>query len=114
MHFKDTQSLNWASEQVELLKSNCIYQVQQNQPLPADVYQIATAPLPEEWFSITEDTSITEILAIQPQPISTTPGLTTEQPTIYTPALLERLKYIGCPNDCSGNGECKRGSTYIP
>lgn len=42
------------------------------------------------------------------------PGLTTEQHEIYTPDLLERLKYIGCPNDCSGNGECKRGSTYIP
>ena len=67
------------------------------------------APLPEEWFNITDGDNITEIISIKPQPTEASPSATTELPGDFTQELLETLKDVGCPKDCSGNGKCIKG-----
>jgi len=106
---KLTHSFDWTQLHIESLKQSCIAHVEFNQPIPEDIVRLATAPLPEEWFNITDDTNITDVLAIQPQPTILTPG-TTKQ-SVFNVDLLLSLRDIGCSNDCSGNGECRKGIT---
>lgn len=73
--------------------------------------RLASASLPVEWFNITDDINITEVISIQPEPQTTLApgGNTTEQLGIFTPELLNTLRDFGCLNDCNGNGKCSKG-----
>jgi len=78
-------------------------------PIPDNIRQRATTPLPSQWFNFTADDSIQDLISIKPNPTLTTPGITTGSPNIFTKDLLNTLKDMGCPYDCHGNGVCMRG-----
>jgi len=107
--FQDTNSFEWTRIHIESLKRLCIYHVRINLPIPENIRQLATAPLPLKWFNITVDANITDLISIITQPTITTPSITTEPPTAFTQDLLDKLMEIGCPYDCHGNGVCIKG-----
>jgi len=103
---------------IDSLKKNCLTQVELSLPISQEVQEIATKPLPAEWFNNTEDPfTSTTVATITPRITSTRdPAITStvkQERNIITEALFESLNEISCPFDCFENGNCENGKLCL-
>ena len=89
--------MDWALTHLEGVKSHCSYQVEVNQPLPAEVLADPS------YTDITNDTfgnnTITNV---------TLPPTQNVVP-VFTPDFLAKIEEISCLNECNGKGICLNG-----
>lgn len=97
-----SNSMEWAQTHIEAIKDNCKRHVEFNQPIPQDV--LDNIQIPANNSSDDDNSSTTS-----PVPISTT---TTAAPTnVFSPQLLNNIREMSCPNDCSKKGTCTNGKS---
>lgn len=88
--------MEWAQVHIEAIKDNCLRHVKFNQPIPKEVLDNIQRPSQNS----SEDNTTT----------STTASPDEDQALIFTPEILETIKELSCLNDCSGNGQCVKGT----
>jgi len=106
---KITGTFDMTSVHIQALKQNCIEHVEYHQPIPPEVVQKATEPLPAHWFNETEtentNNETVEATITTASEASSTDSVASET-NFFTEEFLRNLGEIGCPFDCYGNGEC--------
>lgn len=101
-----SNSMDWTNVHLEGIKKQCIYNIDVNQPLPAEVTS--------ELNKLTNDPKDFKRNATNNQTNVASTGMPqmpeTNQSFIFTEELLETIQSISCLNDCSGHGKCERGN----
>lgn len=106
-----SNSMEWTHIHIEGLKKQCVYNVEVNQPISKEVMNdLNTMTKDPEVFTknISNQTTVTGASTVTPVKTSTTPPKSAHT-FAFTPELLENMKSVSCPNDCSGHGRCSKG-----
>lgn len=85
-------AMDWTPTHLEAVKDKCMHEVKVNQPLP--VYKLAKLTVHNMVINANSSTKDSEALYNIPS---------------FSKELLQSIEEMSCPNDCSGNGECKKG-----